>query len=227
MGRILQLTGVTLTDTTAPRIPHSAGVAGAAHRYIADHIAADTGSNVKGWADVAGAGNLTQRLGSGAGPVLTADATVGRYLNFSTTVAMSTAMTLSGLQPAVPVTIAVVMRPAVGTQLIEYNGYKIRRHGTGVLGTNEIISTFNGDGKWVVAIATLDGANSRFTAGGNTWTAPSTATAPTPSGVFYVGDYSLNPAADIAEVIVWNRSLTAAEHTTVRNSLRTKYPAAA
>ncbi|MFF0942682.1 hypothetical protein ACFYE2_00430 [Kocuria sp. CPCC 205300] len=231
MGKLLRLTDVTLTDTAAPRIAHSAGISGALNRYIAGHVNLTDGARVTSLADYQGNNTANLWTSQGHGPLLGTDAGAGiRYLDFSATEAAKGMLRASN-SAVNPVTLAVVVTTGKNSSnFIAHNGYAFARAANGQYsmksGATSAYGGPSGDG-WIVIVATFDGANSAMLIGGTT---VSGSTLPVPAaaqGDFNLGDYQISPGARIAEVIKWPRALDATERTAVRTALRAHYPAAA
>lgn len=230
MGKLLRLTDVTLTDTTAPRIAHSAGVAGAMQRFIAEHVLLSDGAKVGAWDDYQGGPPAKPWIGSPVGPILGTDSATGyRFLDHSSTVAAGSQLK-AGSSVSGPVTLAVVVNtPANSSKFVSHNGYTIARAANGQFSIAGSGNTGNYGGPttlgWRVLVATFDGANSALLTG-DTTVAGTNVVANANPGDFQLGDYQAATGAKLAEVIKWPRALTADERLAVRTALLKRYPAA-
>ena len=224
MGKIIRL-DVAITDTNAPRIPHTAGVGGYSHRYIAGHVNQSVGTAVSSWADLAG--ELPMNNGGGTPAVmLRQDASGFRYLESSTANNAGGQLTTVSTTPPSALTFAAIIKltaSGVSNQLSVF-GASIGRLGSGQWELKGATGTIlvGGSNNWALVIATVAGASSEvrrdaLTVAGTV--APFTDARP----IMYGGSATPTQPLQLAEVITWDRALTAGEKDAVRTSLKAAY----
>lgn len=242
MGRMIKLAGVTITDTTAPVIPHTAGVAGYTRRAYAGAIAGNAGDVVSGIPSALDAGATIARQDARAANMTLADDTGIRGVQMPANVSGWGQIFAAGAAGDTnPMTLMAVIKIPVANILgVALNGLALGRAGDGSFSFGTIGGSFGGSGvmllggnaSWACLIGVSPGGASVaapvFYANGTkrtTGTLPLVPSTTEARMAWLCSGVTTQVGALIAESVAWPFAFNDTQADAARQAMKAKYPA--